>query len=115
MRSTFLPRRTAALAGAALSLALFAAACGDDSPTPVVGAPPTSAVTTPAATGPAVRFVEPVDRSELAGSVHLVMEATDFTIEPAGDVHAGAGHLHVIADKGCVATGTAIPKDADHV
>jgi len=43
------------------------------------------------------------------------MTATDFTVEPAGDVHAGAGHLHVMIDVGCVATGTVVPKDDAHV
>jgi hypothetical protein len=43
------------------------------------------------------------------------MTATNFTIEPAGDVHAGAGHFHVMVDVGCLAPGTVVPKDASHV
>ena len=41
--------------------------------------------------------------------------ADGVAIEPAGEAHDGAGHFHVIADAGCVATGDAIAKDADHV
>ena len=43
------------------------------------------------------------------------MTASNFVVEPAGDVHAGAGHLHVMVDAECVATGTVIPKDEAHV
>ena len=43
------------------------------------------------------------------------MTADGVMIEPAGEVHEGAGHFHLIADAGCVATGEVIPKDADHV
>ena len=43
------------------------------------------------------------------------MAADGLTIEPAGEVHEGAGHFHVIADDGCVDPGAAVAKDADHV
>jgi hypothetical protein len=65
--------------------------------------------------GPAVRFVAPASGATIAGPVEVEFAATNLTVEPAGDVHAGAGHLHVIADRGCVTEGTPIPKDAQHV
>lgn len=39
----------------------------------------------------------------------VVMSASDFAIEPAGEVRDGAGHFHVMTDVGCVAPGAAIP------
>jgi len=43
------------------------------------------------------------------------MSATGITIEEAGEVHEGAGHLHVIADDGCARPGETILRDDDHV
>ena len=43
------------------------------------------------------------------------MAADGVAIEPAGEVRAGAGHFHVIADAGCVDAGQGVPKDADHL
>jgi hypothetical protein len=63
----------------------------------------------------AVSFLSPPADATIAGSVSVVMEADGLTIEPAGEVHDGAGHFHVIADGGCLAKGATIPKDADHV
>jgi hypothetical protein len=69
----------------------------------------------PAATGAAVSFVSPADGEHIAGVVNVTMAAEGVTIEPAGEVHDGAGHFHVIADRGCLAVGESIVKDADHV
>jgi hypothetical protein len=65
--------------------------------------------------GASVSFASPTDGDHVAGSVGLTMTAEGFTIEAAGEVHEGAGHFHVIADRGCLAAGTSIVKDADHV
>ena len=62
-----------------------------------------------------VAFVSPVEGASIAGSVPLAMTADGITIEEAGEVHSGAGHFHVIADAGCLADGTSIIRDADHV
>lgn len=40
------------------------------------------------------------------------MSATGLKVEPAGAVHEGAGHFHLLIDKDFTATGNAIPKDA---
>jgi hypothetical protein len=45
----------------------------------------------------------------------VAMEADGFTVEPAGQVREGAGHLHLMVDAGCVASGEEIPEDASHV
>ena len=107
MRTTSLRRR---LLAATLPAALLLAACGDDDDD-------AAATTTTEAADDAVSvsFVEPVDDAHIAGAVHVVMSATGLTIEPAGEVHEGAGHFHVIADDGCVDPGAAVAKDADHV
>jgi hypothetical protein len=47
--------------------------------------------------------------------VVVSLEATGVTIEPSGDVHAGAGHFHVLIDSGCLAAGGVIAKDDSHL
>ena len=90
------PSRTFA-AGAVIVLSMLAAGCGGDEP------------------DTAVRFDTPTDGDRIAGGVDLAMSADGIVIEPAGTVHPGSGHFHVIADDGCVRAGTAIARDADHV
>lgn len=73
-------------------------------------------VTKPAAsTAPRVFFVEPVDNATVSSPVHVKMGAENFTIEPAGDVKAGSGHLHINVDADCLAAGQGIPKDDTHI
>jgi hypothetical protein len=69
----------------------------------------------PAAPAPRVFFVEPADGASVAGPVSVVLAAENFTVEPAGDVHAGAGHLHIIVDGDCIAAGQIVPKDDTHL
>lgn len=65
--------------------------------------------------GPTVSLSSPASGAIVAGGVPLEMAAEGVTIEEAGTVRHGAGHFHVIADDGCVETGSPIAKDADHV
>ncbi len=65
--------------------------------------------------GPTAEFSAPADGATVAGGVAVEMVAQGITIEEAGEVNAGAGHFHVIADAGCVDMGDAITKDGDHV
>lgn len=103
-------RSTMLRAGAvAAALLLLGAACGDDEPTP------SSASTTTAPSGPSVAFVTPTEGASVSNPVQVELKAEGFALEPAGEVHEGAGHLHVMVDTPCVATGAAIPKDAQHV
>jgi hypothetical protein len=64
---------------------------------------------------PSVSLRAPADGARVAGAVSLEMAADGLTIEEAGEARDGAGHFHVIIDDGCVKTGEAVPKDADHV
>jgi hypothetical protein len=63
----------------------------------------------------AVAFSTPVDGAAVSNPVHVAFTATGFTLEPAGEVHEDAGHLHVMVDRPCVAAGETIPKDAQHL
>jgi hypothetical protein len=108
MQTTSLRRR---LLVGVIPLALLAAACGDDDD----ASPSGTTSTTGTDDGVSVSFTEPSDGDHVAGAVHVVMSATGITIEPAGEVHEGAGHFHVIADDGCVDPGAAVAKDLDHV
>ncbi|MGH8976336.1 MAG: DUF4399 domain-containing protein [Acidimicrobiia bacterium] len=111
------------MAGLAGSMVL--AGCGDDSggqqDTGAETTVTTAAVTTTTAaasgamSGAAVSFTEPADGATVTAPVKVKMQATNFTIEPAGEVKAGAGHFHIIVDADCIATGQVIPKDDTHL
>lgn len=63
---------------------------------------------------PEVTFQSPEDDQTAASPVHVVMQAEDFTIEPAGEIQEGAGHLHIMIDVPCIEPGKVIPKDDNH-
>ena len=102
-------RTTPAMLALAAVLGLTAGACGDDGPATPGSAP------APGASDATATLTAPADGARLAGGVDVTMAADGITIGPAGEVLPGTGHFHVIADQGCVAPGTAIAKDADHV
>lgn len=51
----------------------------------------------------------------LTSPVAVTMEAVNFEIEPAGAVRDGAGHFHLLIDRGCMGPGETIPKDDSHL
>src|SRR5436309_1730760 len=67
-----------------------------------------------ASPAPRVFFVEPKTGATVSSPVHVKLGAEKFTIEPAGEVHPGAGHLHIMIDTDCVAVGQVIPNDDTH-
>lgn len=73
------------------------------------------AACTSSAAEPQVSFQSPADGATVSSPLPVVMLAENFTVEAAGEVHSGAGHLHVIVDAECVAPGSAIPKDETHL
>ena len=91
MHPTFSPRWSAAL------LAILLCACAS-----------------PAAT-PRVSFTSPADGATVASPVHVTMAAENFIVEPAGAVKGGAGQLHIMVDTACVAPGSVVPSDAQHL
>ena len=64
---------------------------------------------------PSVHFASPEDGATVTSPVQVEMMAVNFTIEPAGEVHDGAGHFHIMIDVPCVAPGEVIPSDANHL
>ncbi len=64
---------------------------------------------------PQVRFVSPENGAAVSSPVHVVMEAQNFTVEEAGEINEGAGHLHIMVDAPCVPVGEIVPKDETHL
>lgn len=67
-----------------------------------------------AASEPHVRFVRPLNGATVTPTFAVEMEATGLTVEPAGAIHDGAGHMHILVDTDFVAPGEIIPFDQDH-
>jgi hypothetical protein len=65
--------------------------------------------------GASVSITSPDDGATVESPFGVSMEAEGFTIEPAGEVREGAGHLHLMVDADCVAPGETIPEDANHL
>jgi hypothetical protein len=64
---------------------------------------------------PQVRFASPTNGEVVSSPVRVVMEAQNFTVEAAGEVNEGAGHLHIMVDTPCVPAGEMVPKDDTHL
>lgn len=64
---------------------------------------------------PRVFFVEVKDGATVSSPVQVKMGAENFTIEPAGQVRTGAGHLHIMVDADCLPAGQTVPKDDNHL
>ena len=62
-----------------------------------------------------VSFQSPTDGQTVNGTVRVVMQAENFTVEESGEVNDGAGHMHIMVDVPCVAVGEVIPKDDNHL
>lgn len=86
-------------------MTLIATACSSDS--------------SPAANGAAgsasVSITSPADGATVTSPVTVDMSASEFIIEPAGTVRAGAGHFHLMINEPCVPTGELIPSDETHI
>jgi hypothetical protein len=63
----------------------------------------------------AVRFVTPTDGATIPPTTTVIVAATGLTVEPSGEAHAGAGHLHLLVDEDFVRAGEMIPDDAPHM
>jgi len=74
-----------------------------------------TAYAAPAAGQARVFFTSPRDSTTVTSPVKVTMGAENFVVEPAGKVKAGAGHLHIMVDTGCVASGEGVPADAAHL
>jgi hypothetical protein len=66
-----------------------------------------------AATG--VHFVSPVDGATVSSTFAVVMAASGVKVEPAGEIHENAGHLHILVDEDFVPAGEVLINDATHL
>ncbi|MBW3591031.1 MAG: DUF4399 domain-containing protein [Actinobacteria bacterium] len=62
-----------------------------------------------------VAFESPSDGDTVSSPVLLEVSAERVTLEPAGEVNEGAGHLHVAIDEDCVEAGQTIPTGDSYV
>jgi len=62
-----------------------------------------------------VKFVDLKDGAAVSSPLTVKMAADNFTVEPAGEVKAGHGHLHIVVDADCIAAGQVVPKDEQHL
>jgi hypothetical protein len=62
-----------------------------------------------------VFFTNIKDGNTVDSPVRVQWSAENFTIEPAGEVKEGAGHLHIMVDVACVPAGQIIPADDNHL
>jgi hypothetical protein len=64
---------------------------------------------------PGVRFVTPVNGATVAPTFTVEMAATGLTVEPAGEIHEGAGHMHILVDTDFTPPGEVILTDDQHL
>lgn len=81
----------------------------------IAGCMPVKAPATSAVVAPRVYFTNIEEGATVTSPVKLTMGAEGFTVEPAGEVNANAGHLHIMVDAPCVEPGQGIPKDEAHL
>jgi hypothetical protein len=77
----------------------------------------TVTVATPAAAAaskPGVHFVRPLNGAVVSTTFDVQMQAISLTVEPAGEIHEGAGHMHILVDTDFVAPGEVVPFDEQH-
>ena len=89
-------RLTAVLA--ALLLALTAGCAGDPGAYDVGDQPPAAA-----------RFVSPQDGDEVTSPLLVVLEADGIELVPCGPAAECEGHLNILVDRPCVASGDLVP------
>jgi hypothetical protein len=68
-----------------------------------------------ASAGQRVYFITPADGATVPTTFTVGAGVDGLKLEPAGDVHSGAGHLHVLVDTDFVPAGQLVPKDANHI
>jgi len=74
-----------------------------------------STATSATASQAGVHFVEPLNGATVPPNFTVKMEATGLKVEPSGQIHAGAGHMHILVDTDFVPAGDVIINDAEHL
>ncbi len=82
--------------------------------TPAATAEATAAATS-APVAPRVFFRVPTDNAIVPPTFTVEMGADGLTVEPAGDIHEGAGHFHILIDAPFIDAGQVVPKDETHL
>jgi len=62
-----------------------------------------------------VHFTMPANGAAVTPTFSVAMTATGLLIEPAGAIHEGAGHFHILVDTDFIAPGEVIPFDDKHL
>lgn len=62
-----------------------------------------------------VYFITPTDGAVTGQEIDVRMGADGLIVEPAGELHANAGHFHILIDEGPTPKGQVVPKDARHL
>jgi hypothetical protein len=108
---------------ACFALALCASASADDktpaaaapAAKPAAGAPAAPAASKPAP-GSSVYFIAPEDGATVGRVFSVKFGLTGMGVAPAGVVHDGSGHHHLLVDaKAPPKAGQPIPNDANHL
>jgi hypothetical protein len=68
-----------------------------------------------ASVGPRVYFITPTDGATVPATFAVSAGVDGLKLEPSGEVHSGAGHLHILVDTDFVPAGQIIPKDDSHI
>ena len=79
------------------------------------GATATSMPTTTEIVSTSVHFVTPQNGEKVSQSFDVAMVAEGLGIEPAGEIHDGAGHFHILVDTDFIAPGELLPFDTQHL
>ena len=69
----------------------------------------------PTTSGRGVRFVSPRNGATVPPTFTVVMAANGVKVEPAGEIHANSGHMHILVDEDFVEAGEIIVNDATHL
>lgn len=112
-------RKASRVVAAIFSILILSVACGQaadeaEEVEDALESPAEKVTDTEAAGDGEVSFAEPSDGASVGNPVKVRMEATGFTVEPAGEVREGAGHFHIMIDAECVPPGEVIPNDDSH-
>jgi len=64
---------------------------------------------------PGVYFVNIKDGDNVKSPVYVEMGVSGKEVEPAGELHEGKGHHHIIVDGEFIEQGVMVPKDETHI
>lgn len=62
-----------------------------------------------------VYFAQPEDGATVPATFTVLMGAEGLLVEPAGEIHPGAGHYHILVNTDFIAPGEVIPRDDAHL